>query len=393
MVHKTKQDPDSLRRFRRQLHEHPELADSEADTAVRVCAWLEASKPDEIITGLGGHGLAAVFAGTETGDTVLVRADLDALPIPDRSGAKWQSQNRGVSHACGHDGHMTMVAALAPGLADRRPRRGRVVLLFQPAEEVGIGAKRVVDDPAFDRIRPDKVFALHNLPGHPLGRVLVRPGTFAMGSVGMVVRLLGRTSHAAYPEHGRSPAAAMTAVIRELESLGTERRPGEPRRMATVVHARLGEVSFGTTPGEAVVMATLRSDTEDGLEQLRKTAMGCVRGVATSNALDIEIEWRDPFPVTVNDRECVELIDQVARSQGLEVETMEEPIRWSEDFGWFLKGASGALFGLGAGTDHPPLHAPEYDFPDELIEVGLRLWRGLLDRVTDSRLHEKTDRG
>lgn len=380
----TTPDVDRLIRFRRKLHAYPELSDHESQTAERVRGWLEDAQPDEIVDGLGGHGVAAVFSGTDPGPTVLLRADLDGLPISERSRSAYRSRNDGVSHACGHDGHMTMVAAMAPLLSQHRPTRGRVILLFQPAEEIGAGACRVVEDPAFESIRPDMAFALHNLPGHPLGRVLIRPGTFAMGSVGMVVRLHGRTSHAAYPEEALSPAPAMAELIRDLGRLGAGRRPEAGLCMATVIHARLGEIAFGTTPGEAVVMATLRSETEEGIEELQEAAIRRAREAATSHGLEIETEWRDPFPVTVNDGECVETVVELARSQGLQVETMDEPIRWSEDFGWFLKGARGAMFGLGSGVDQPPLHAPDYDFPDELIEVGVRLWRGLLDRLVQS---------
>lgn len=369
-------------RFRRQLHSHPETSGHEYRTAELVRDWLAATVPDQLLTslgGLGGHGVAAVYNGSKPGPTMLLRAELDGLPIPETSGVSHFSRSPGNSHACGHDGHMAMLAGAATLLRTNRPKCGRVVLLFQPAEENGMGARAILNDSTFEHLRPDMAFALHNLPGGPLGQIFVRSGTFSMGSIGIVLKLTGRIAHAAYPETGNSPASALAQLISALNS---HLKPSPaPTSLITVIHARLGEPSFGTAPGEGVVMATLRSETEEGLDDLKQSVVELAQRITAAAGLTLDVEWRDPFPATINDPAFVDLITQHAQDLSLDVVSMQSPLRWSEDFGWFLAKCPGVLFGIGAGETQPVLHAPDYDFPDQLLEIGSRFWITLIDRI------------
>lgn len=372
-------DPGELRRH---LHRHPETAHREKRTAETIARQLTSSGADRVVQGVGGTGVVGVFDGRSPGPTVALRAELDALPIAEAGDRPHRSREPGCGHLCGHDGHMAILAAVAEGLAERPPTHGRLALVFQPAEETGEGARSVVADPTWRSLAVDWVFALHNLPGIPLGRVVVREGTFACGSVGVEAHLLGTTSHAAHPELGRSPAAAVARLIHRLGGLA-ERVGGPGFRLSTVVHARLGSPAFGTTPGEAVVGATLRAETAEALDGLRSEAERALREEAAAAGLGVEVAWREPFPVTANHHEACAVIRAAARGCGLELDELAEPLRWSEDFGWFTAECRGALFGLGAGTDQPPLHAPEYDFPDALVAPAARLMRGIVDRVLD----------
>ena len=189
-------DLDLLIQLRHHLHARPELSGQECDTAGRVGEFIRAHTKAEIINGLGGAGMAAVFEGSSPGPTVMFRADLDALPILERSGVEYRSGVEGVAHLCGHDGHMAILCGLAQHLSARPPQKGRAVLLFQPAEETGSGAAQVIADPRFDRIRPDYAFALHNLPGYPAGSVVWRKGVCASASRGLVIRLQGSSAQA-----------------------------------------------------------------------------------------------------------------------------------------------------------------------------------------------------
>jgi len=370
-----------LAALRRELHAHPELSGQEAGTAAFLREFLVACDPRRILDGLGGHGLAAVFAAPDDapGPTVALRAELDALPITETGTVPHASRRPGVGHLCGHDGHMALLCGVARALAARPLRRGRVVLVFQPSEETGEGAHRVISDPRWESLGVDYAFAIHNLPRHPLGRVLLREGPFTAGSVGLILRLQGRTAHAAYPEQGQSPAAAMARLVPALAALPAGLEERGDLALVTVVHARLGDRAFGTTPGEAVVMATLRADREDVLDGLRQRALGAAETIAAGEALGLAHEWVEEFPVTDNDAVAVAVAERAARSCGLEIAApTESPFRWSEDFGWFTRVASGALIGLGSGEQQPVLHAPDYDFPDALLPVGVRFWEALL---------------
>ena len=374
-------DAEQLIRLRHRLHAHPELSGSESATAQTIREFILRHTRAELLEGLGGYGLAAVFSGPAPGPTVLFRADLDALPIPEKSRLDYRSQNRGVAHLCGHDGHMAILCGLAVQLSNMPPRYGRVVLLFQPAEETGSGAVRVIADPAFEKIRPDMAFALHNLPGFPLGHVVWRRGAFAAASRGLVIRLNGRTAHAGEPENGVSPASAVSHLLTGIPDL--PRTSGIPGfGLATVVHARLGDVAFGTAPGEAVVMATLRTHSDRDMEQLFAAGEQLAREAAAAAGLRMRLEAVEDFPVTHNAAEALERVCAAARKQSLSLVEVPAPFRWSEDFAHFTRICPAALFGLGAGEDHPRLHNPEYDFPDELIAPGVAvfsaIYRGLL---------------
>lgn len=364
---------DQLKAFRHLLHQHPELSGQEVATARRLHDFVAQYQPDQVLEGLGGNGLAAVYQGCEAGPTLLFRGDIDALPIQELGAMDYRSGDRHVSHLCGHDGHMTIITGLAALLHQRPIQRGRVVLLFQPAEETGQGAAWILADPRFQALRPDFVFGLHNLPQYPLGKVLVKTGVFTAASKGMIVTLKGATSHAAHPENGRSPALAMAQIVTELTHL-PQAKDFEDFVLTTVVHAHLGEVAFGTAPGEAKVMATLRSYQDADMDQLTAYATDLVHRAATAAGLEWDVAWTDVFPATVNHDGAIALLQQAIQDCGYEMQVMSQPFRWSEDFGHYLRHFPGAFFGLGAGETHPQLHNADYDFPDELIGYGVRLF-------------------
>lgn len=366
--------PDELSavlELRHRLHARPEPAGSESVTVQILTEFLAGRFPDRIVSGVGGRGLAAVFTGEKPGPTVLFRAELDAVPVAEESGVSYASKTPGLSHACGHDGHMAILAGLAVRLARQRPACGKTVLLFQPAEETGEGAKRMLEDPSMAELWPDWCFALHNLPGFPLGTVLVRPGVFACASVGMRISLRGSSSHAAHPEEARSPAQLTARLIAELHRLPSA---FDFFSLLTVTHARLGEPGFGVTPGEAEILLTLRAAGDKHLKLLKELLHQHVFTLAQETGLTVAMEPHEPFPALVNDPNAAHRIRFAAEGLGLNVIAPAEPFRWSEDFGHFTARIQGAFCGIGAGIDSPPLHSPGFDFPDKLIPIGIALF-------------------
>ena len=365
--------PSELIDLRHTLHQKPEHPGQEHETAARIAEIVSRCGSPQVLTGLGGHGLAAVFSADLPGSTVLVRAELDALPIDEPSAPAHHSRVSGLSHKCGHDGHMAILVGLAVRLGERPPELGRVVLLFQPAEETGQGARRVLDDPAFQAIRPDWAFALHNLPGFGLGRVVNRAGAFATASRGLAVELTGATAHAAEPEVGRSPALAVASLIQAFSALGQFHTNLSEAAKATVVHASLGEQAFGTSPGHGRVLVTLRAYDAALVDRLEARCRELAAATAQAYGLEVAIQSKEPFPATLNHPQAVEIIAQAAQELGLEAEQPQHPFPWSEDFGHFTAAGPGALFGLGAGRDQAALHHPDYDFPDTLVAPGVDL--------------------
>lgn len=359
--------------LRRNIHQNPELSGVEYETAALIQKKLEALNPDEIITGIGGCGVAAIFNGQEDGPRVLFRSELDALPIEEINDFAHRSKNPGVSHKCGHDGHMVIIFGLAEKIAKNRPKRGSVIILYQPAEETGEGARAVVADPQFKKLAPDYCYALHNLPGFPMGQVLIRSGTFNCASRGMIVKLSGKTAHAAYPETGTSPALALSDLLKIFPSLasGIDR---DELLMTTTVHAGMGEQAFGTAPADAVFMVTLRSETNEGMDLLVSKATTEVERLSQEGNLKHSIEWADVFDASVNEEACAKDVELAALATNHDIKWLDDPFRWSEDFGAISACAKGAMFAYGAGEDNPQIHNPDYDFPDGLIDGGVSIF-------------------
>ena len=368
------QDLNELVEWRRKLHRMPELSGGEIETAKQVRAFLSSADPDRILTGLGGHGVAAFYDGREPGPTVMFRAELDGLPIEETSQIPHRSAVRGKGHLCGHDGHMATLAALARGLGRERPKRGRAVLLFQPAEETGSGATAVLADPKFREIAPDLVFALHNLPGMRVGKVALAEGVVNCASRGMRIVLAGRTAHAPMPEHGISPMSAVANLMPALTALGRDGQLDEGFAMVTVTHAKLGEPAFGVAPGHAELWATLRTLTDACMGDLCAAAERLVVRVSREKSLGAEIAYHDVFKHCENAPIGVAHLRRALEAEGVPYDRGELPMRASEDFGRFGERAPAAMFFLGAGETHPSLHNPDYDFPDELIAIGARVF-------------------
>lgn len=367
-------DMADLVALRRELHRFPEVSGQEARTARRITRELSGHPPDEIVTGLGGHGLAAVYNGAAEGPTVMFRCELDALPITETGCSDYRSTNPGTAHLCGHDGHMAIIAGLARCLARRRPARGRAVLLFQPAEETGAGAATVIGDPGFPAIAPDYAFALHNLPGLALGRVGLVDGPVNCASCGLHLTLRGQEAHASAPETGLSPMRALGALMPALADLGHGTPEDADFALVTVTHARMGEPAFGIAPGEATLYATLRCLTDAGMAALVERALTIAANLARAHGLRLDHEMSDAFLHCENDTDAVAILRGALDALGLEHGTAGQPWRASEDFGRFGHSARAAMFVLGAGTDRPALHTPEYDFPEDLIAPGVRIF-------------------
>ncbi|MDV7141962.1 amidohydrolase [Tropicimonas sp. TH_r6] len=381
----TNSDLVELTEFRRELHRWPEISGEEAETATRIAAALRALGADRILTGLGGHGVAAVFESGEPGETVLFRAELDALPIEELTELPWTSRVPGKGHLCGHDGHMTMLLGLGRLLSRRPVARGRVVLMFQPAEEDGSGARAVVADPGFAGIAPDWAFAIHNEPGRPFGSVSTRIGLINCASRGLEIRLTGKTAHAADPEDGVSPARAVAALIPALEALGRGGALEAEFRLVTLTHVRIGEATFGIAPGEAVLHATLRTGEDAGMAALETEARARVSRIAAAEGLEVEFALQDVFAASINDAEATAVARAAMDALGIPHGEEGVPMRASEDFGVFGRGAKAAMLCLGPGEGSAALHNPDYDFDDGLIPIGVELFeriaRDLLGRA------------
>lgn len=365
---------ENLIELRHILHAHPELSGQEALTNRILNEWVRQTQPDLLIEKIGGFGLAAVYKGAQSGKRILIRGDIDALHIPEPNDIPYRSLNQGVSHKCGHDGHATILCGLAQWLGEQRPDQGEVVLLFQPAEETGQGAKTIIEDPLFEQIKPDVAYGLHNLPGFEKGQIVVSEGCFAAASFGLKMTFDGRTAHASQPETGHSPSELLALLIHNLEKKREQLQAVKPLTTFVITHASLGEETFGVAPGHAEIWLTLRSYDDRNLQMMASQIIEMCRAKAKDYLFDFNFSEHEAFAATNSDPNCVHIIEQAAQNLELKVGHLSEPFRWSEDFGRFGSVCPIGFFGLGSGVDQPALHNPEFDFPDDILEIGMTMF-------------------
>ncbi|MEM5501368.1 amidohydrolase [Ahrensia kielensis] len=360
--------------LRHELHRHPEISGEERITATRIVKYLGECNPSQIITELGGHGVAAIFDSGQVGETILLRCELDALPIIETGEPPYRSTVEGKGHLCGHDGHMSIMIGVAQRLAKNPITRGRIVLLFQPAEETGVGAPSVIADEKFKAIKPDFAYALHNLPGMPLGHIGVKSGPMCFASEGLKISLFGRTSHASHPEDAVSPMIALIGLIDELTNLPAQLGIDPEHALVTICHASLGEPAFGITPGDAILMAAFRAENDALQAKLIANAAHCAKAYAEQHGLSSSISYDEKFAACDNNEAAAANIKNAAENLQLPMVRIDKPFRWSEDFGAFSAAGNTALFVLGSGEDCPQLHASNYDFPDSIMITGIDMF-------------------
>ena len=377
-----------LEKLRDKLNKNAELSGQEKETNKIINKFLEKTNPDVHYKNVGGYGIVAIYKGAEEGRNILFRADIDGLNIPleclktnDKSlKEEFKSLSskalvqKPYSHRCGHDGHATILCGLAMRYGKKRPEKGNVILLFQPAEETGEGALAVINDPLFKEIKIDMAFALHNLPGYAKHQIILKKGCFASASLGLKLIFDGATSHASQPEKGNNPQRVITTLLDAFQKKYENLKRDKFHTTLTVTHVAIGEETFGVTPGHAEIWLTLRSQDDSALKQLTDSTVALSEYVAKEFKLKFTHSIHEAFAATMNSSREVDIVEQAAKDLKLSVNNIKEPFPWSEDFGRFGSICPVCLFGLGSGFEHEPLHSPIYDFEDEIIDTGVEMF-------------------
>ncbi|QEE49021.1 amidohydrolase [Flavobacterium alkalisoli] len=363
---------ENLTAVRHYLHQHPEVSQQEYNTQSYLFGLLQKLNPDKIDK-VAQTGILVTFYGEQPGKSILFRADMDALPIQEtNTDIIYKSIIPGVSHKCGHDGHSTIMYGVAQFFAAKKPLKGNVYLLFQPAEENGWGARNVALDPVFKSLDIDMVFALHNLPGFKKHKIVCKTGSFTSSVVSLAAYFKGYTAHAAEPWNGRNPAAAISKYTLKALDLNEENKPAYVT--VTPVYTQLGEMAYGVSAGEGSVHLTIRADNNQRLDDAISTAKVFAQKIAEEEGLEVSFRMIEPFESNQNDHNAVDIINSAADELELERETLAQGFRFGEDFGVFTNLFPGAMFGVGSGEDCKPLHHPEYDYPDEITETAIKMF-------------------
>ena len=365
--------------IRHHLHQLAEPSGAEVATQRFIIDTLSAFEPTHIHVFKNSMNLLAVYDFGHGGPTTLIRGDFDAVRVPETLDLPYASRTPGVSHKCGHDGHTTILLGLAEQLHLRPLARGRVLLFFQAAEETGAGARQLLDSGILEQYRPEKVYALHNIPGESLGCVICKEESFTCSVISCDIELHGRTAHAAEPLKAVSPYPAAKAITDRLLAMNQYDMRAEDFRLLTLVEFKVGEQAYGVTAGHGVLRFTLRAKNDALLQQTRAEVVRIAEEeTRATEGLNHQIAWKEYFAAAKNHKDAVENIKKAADKCGLAYVNKETPFSWGEDFGLLTQHYDGALFGLGSGEQQPPLHHQLFDFPDELVPVGVKIFYQIL---------------
>ncbi|TWB57554.1 hippurate hydrolase [Rhizobium sp. ERR 922] len=369
---------DEIIALRHDLHQYPELAFQEHRTSKKVASLL-ADWGYEVATGIAGTGVVATLKRGDGQRSLGIRADMDALPIEEATGLDYASSNPGVMHACGHDGHTSILLAAARYLAESANFSGTLRLIFQPAEEIGAGARKMLSEGLFDRFPVDAVFGLHNWPGVPTGQFGFVAGP-AMASVDKaVINIVGKGGHGAEPHRAVDPVLASASFITALQSVVSRNIDPQEMAVATVGSIHAGSAS-NVIPESVEMKLTMRAYNETVRARLQERIPALARAQAESFGAVAEVDYRLGFPALVNHAEETEFARNVALQAlgSAAVEADFRPRTASEDFAFLLQAKPGSYLFVGNG-DSAPLHSARYDFNDAIIAPAARYWVRLVE--------------
>ena len=381
---KIEQITPEMLKWRHSIHSKPEIAYQEKDTSDFISKKLS-EFGIEVHEGIGKTGVVGIIKGKNSNSerAIGIRADMDALPMTEKTNLPYTSKNEGAMHACGHDGHSTMLLGAAKYLAETRNFCGTVYCIFQPAEEGGnAGAKAMINDGLFKKFKIDTVWGIHNWPGIPLGQAVIHEGFAMAGGDIIVFTIEGKGGHAAQPQYSNDPIVAAGFTITALQSLIS--RQLDPFKNAVLSLTKIeGGSAFNVIPDTVTIGGTLRSTNErirnDMLKKIKKVALNACE---ISNC-KVNIEIRPGYPSTINDEKSAKLATEIFKNTFGDsfINIEETPTMGSEDFSYMLKEKPGAYIWLGAGEDAEKLHSAHYDFNDALLPIGAEYWANLAETI------------
>jgi hippurate hydrolase len=367
--------------WRQHLHSIPELEFECHETAAFVADRLRDFGVDEIHAGIATTGIVAIINGQAQGPTIGLRADMDALPIPEETGVDYASKHPGKMHACGHDGHTTMLLGAARYLAETRNFAGRVALIFQPAEEEGGGAEIMVQEGIMDRFDIAQVYALHNAPNLPEGAFYTTPGPIMAAVDTFHVHIQGVGGHGAMPHETRDPVMAACGIAQALQTIVSRNHYALDDLVVSVTQIHTGSVN-NVIPDTAYINGTVRTFDPEVQKMVMERMAQIVAGQAASYGVEAELDYEVNYPATINDAGKAGFAAEVAREisgEGLVVENMTRNMG-AEDFSYMLNARPGAYLNLGQG-EGAGLHHPKYNFNDEIAPVGASFFARIVEKA------------
>ncbi len=372
-----------MKQWRQKIHSYPEIAYEEFKTSEFIEQKLK-SFGITVYKNFGTTGLVGVLEGNKSSSkSIGLRADMDALPMSEKTNLKYQSKNEGKMHACGHDGHVTMLLGAAYALSKNQNFSGKVYFIFQPAEEGGrAGAKSMIDDGLFKKFKIDNVWGIHNWPGIPIGKAVIHKDFTMAGGDLFEIKIIGKGGHAAQPQNVSDPIIALGFILIAVQTIISRQLDPFSNAVISITKISAGS-AFNVIPDEAYIGGTLRTTNNSERDTLLKKIKKMAEETASSHNCKIDFKINPGYPPTVNNEEKSLIASNVFKETfGKDmVLDNEKPTMTSEDFSYMLKERPGAYIWLGAGENSEKLHSPYFDFNDELLPIGAQFWKNLVHQV------------
>ena len=366
--------PENLAEIRRDFHRFPELGFQEKRTKEKIASYLKELGLDVHY----GVGIVGVLRAGEGNKVIGLRADMDALPIHERNTHDYISKNTGVMHACGHDGHMAMLLGAAHKLSTNANFGGTIVFIFQPNEELGLGAKAMMDEGLLENFPIQEIYGIHNLPGVQTGTLLTRPGLICSSESLFEIKIKGMGGHSSMPQLGRDTITIGAEVVQTLQTIISRKLASGSGAVVSVTEF-ISDGQRNVLPGETILKGDVRTRLPDDRKKIELYLNQIASGVASAHDIDIDVFFETEFVETINHPIPTEAVLKTAKRIGLKTNECE-PMSFSEDFSHFSNSVPGCFFLLGNGTDganNKPLHSNDYDFNDALLPIGSDFWASL----------------
>ena len=372
---------NDMAKWRRHLHQNPELGRDCYKTAKYIQERLKEFGITEIHTGYASTGIVAIIEGKASGRTIGLRADMDALPIKENTGMSYSSKNEGVMHACGHDGHTTMLLGAARYLSETRNFSGRVALIFQPDEEATGGAEAMVEEGILEEFNIEEVYALHNTPSHDVGVMYTRPGPIMAGADSFTVEIQGKGGHAAYPHEVKDPIVAAMSIAQSFQTIVSRNNIPSDDLVISITQVHSGTTD-NVVPEIAYLNGTVRTFDLSVQEMVIKRMEKIISGLAMSFEVNAKLNYQKGYPPTINHEEstnfAIGVAEDVCGSDKVLSSVAKE--MGAEDFSYMLQKRPGAYLFMGIG-DGAGLHNPNYDFNDAAAPVGASFFARLIEKA------------
>ena len=366
---------ENLEKIRRDFHKYPELGFQEKRTKSKIANYLKELGLDVQC----GSGIIGVLSSSDGGKVIGLRADMDALPIQETNTHNYISKNKGVMHACGHDGHMAMLLGAAYRLSSNVNFKGTIVFIFQPNEELGLGAKAMIDEGLLKNFPIEEIYGIHNIPGVPTGELLTRTGIICSSESLFEIKIRGMGGHSSMPQLGRDAITIGAEVVQSLQTIISRRiAPGSGAVVSATEFISNGQRNV--LAGETIIKGDVRTRRPDDRKKIELYLNQIASGIASAHDIEIEVFFETEFIETINHIKPTEAVFKTAKKSGLKI-TDCKPMSFSEDFAHFSNAVPGCFFLLGNGMDganNKPLHSSDYDFNDDLLPIGADFWASLV---------------